>query len=328
MTVSRRRFLQQGSAGALAAAAMAPDANAARADNDPRLKVALLQMMPDDNNQAYNLEKGLRFCKDAAGMGADIALMPEIWNIGYTRFKGEDPETIREWQAQATPRDGAYVNAFRELAKSTGMAIGVTYLEKWDPAPRNSISVIDRFGEIVMTYAKVHTCDFKTMECCCTPGDDFYTADLNTAKGNVRVGAMICFDREQPESARILMLKGAELILTPNACGLDSRRIDQFKTRAFENTAMVAMTNYPAPRHNGRSVAFDAEGKAVVEAGGEEGIYMAAFDLERARWHRGRSIWGNAYRRPHRYGALVDTHVAPEFERKNGFGKPFEPIKR
>ena len=64
---------------------------------------------------------------------------------------------------------------------------------------------------------KVHTCDFD-MEAALTPGDDFYVCTLDTAKGDVRIGAMICYDREFPESARILMLKGAELILTSNAC--------------------------------------------------------------------------------------------------------------
>ncbi len=44
-----------------------------------------------------------------------------------------------------------------------------------------------------------------------TPGEDFYVTDLDTARGPVRVGAMICYDREFPESARLLMLKGAEL---------------------------------------------------------------------------------------------------------------------
>lgn len=78
---------------------------------------------------------------------------------------------------------------------------------------------------------------------------------------------MICFDREQPESASILMLKDAESILTPNACGLDELRLDQFKVRAWENVVGVAMANYPEPDQNGRSVAYDASGKCLVPAG-------------------------------------------------------------
>jgi len=61
---------------------------------------------------------------------------------------------------------------------------------------------------------------------------------------------MICYDREFPESARILMLKGAEIILTPNCCELEQSRLGQFRTRAFENMVGVAMANYAAPQDN------------------------------------------------------------------------------
>ena len=95
-----------------------------------------------------------------------------------------------------------------------------------------------------MTYVKVHTCDFD-QEAILTLGDDFYVCTLNTNRGDVRVGGMICFDREFPESARILMLKGAELILTSNACKLEANPIGQFRARAFEVMVGVVMTNYP-----------------------------------------------------------------------------------
>lgn len=61
----------------------------------------------------------------------------------------------------------------------------------------------------------MHTTDFD-LEGACTPGDEFYVAALDTGRGTLEVGAMICFDREFPESARILMLKGAEVIPVPN----------------------------------------------------------------------------------------------------------------
>jgi len=70
---------------------------------------------------------------------------------------------------------------------------------------------------------------------------------------------MICYDREQPESARILMLKGAEIILTPNACPMEINRLTQLRSRAYENTVGIATVNYPhgQPDCNGRSSAFD-----------------------------------------------------------------------
>lgn len=289
------------------------------------LRIALLQMVSQGADHAANLEKGEAFCRRAQALGADIALFPEMWNIGYERY---DPRARQAWQAHAVGLDSDYVRRFRELAVQLEMAIAVTYLERWPGAPRNTVSLIDRRGHIVLTYAKVHTCDFKPMELGCTPGHDFPVCVLDTACGPVHVGAMICFDREEPESARILMLKGAELILTPNACSLDDRRIHQFGTRAFENAVGVAMTNYAAPQQNGRSVAYAADGMPIIEAGDAEDVYIAAYDLDATRTHREQTIWGNAYRRPHRYALLTSMDVSPPFERRNGDGIPFDRSQR
>ena len=70
------------------------------------------------------------------------------------------------------------------------MAIAITYLEEWPAAPRNSVSLIDRHGDLVFTYAKVHTCDFDVPEAATTPGDDFYVGALDSAVGPVQIGAM------------------------------------------------------------------------------------------------------------------------------------------
>ena len=108
------------------------------------------------------------------------------------------------------------------------MAIGITLLERFPGGPRNTLVLFDRFGRRALTYAKVHTCDFDA-ERALTPGEGFRVTDLDTPAGLVKVGAMICFDREFPESARILMLKGAELILTPNACPMEINRLAQLR---------------------------------------------------------------------------------------------------
>lgn len=315
----------------------------------PVLTVALLQMVVSGTDQDANLRKGDAFCRRARAMGADIALFPEMWNIGYTPFPGcavnyhqvgaETPEQARAraaWQAQAIGPDDAFVVHFRELARELDMAIALTYLERWPGAPRNTVSLIDRHGEIVLTYAKVHTCDFG-LEAALTPGDDFPVCTLDTAAGPVRVGAMICFDREFPESARLLMLNGAEIILTPNACPLEPNRIGQFRARAFENMVGVAMANYAAPQQNGHSVAFDpiafdeeerSRDTLIVEAGEAEGIYLAPFDLDRLRAWRQREVWGNAFRRPHRYGPLVAPEVQDPFVRRDARGVPYDPTAR
>jgi N-carbamoylputrescine amidase len=335
------------------------------------INVALLQMTSCGTDQEANLVKGERFCRRAREMEADVALFPEMWNIGYTfdRLPREgapdhrseqqslgdlwrapelwkdgdefsDPvkqSVLEAWQAQAIERDGEFVSHFRVLARELDMAIALTYLECADGPPRNSVSLIDRHGEVVMTYAKIHTCDFDLPEAAITPGEDFYVCDLDTARGDVRIGAMICFDREFPESARVLMLKGAELILTPNACDLEANRLGQFRARAFENMVGVAMANYAAPQNNGHSVAYDpviydANGNArdtlIIEAGENEGIYLAPFDMERIRDYRTRETWGNAFRRPHRYGLLTSLEVDKPFIRVDASGEAYDRTER
>jgi predicted amidohydrolase len=247
------------------------------------ITVALLQINSNGTDQSSNLSKGVLFCRQAAQLGADIALFPEMWNIGYTSFDPEGPDSLKEWQNQAIDQDSDFVKIHQELAVELNMALALTYLEKWPGSPRNVVSLIDRYGAIQFTYAKVHTCDFDPMEAALTPGEDFFVTSLNTTKGDVKIGALICYDREFPESARILMLKGAELILTPNACELEINRLSQCRSRAFENMVALAMANYPNPQCNGHSlvfdgIAFDDNGSRdmlVVEAGQTEGVYLA-----------------------------------------------------
>lgn len=288
------------------------------------IKVALLQMVGCGNDRNANQAKGDLFCRRARALGADIALFPEMWSIGMTFYDPKREDERAPWQAQAISRDDPFITHFRHLAEELNMAIALTYLEKWNGAPRNAVSLIDRHGKIVLTYAKVHTCEFD-LEAALTPGDGFPVCVLETEQGEVKIGFMICYDREFPESARMLMLQGAEMILTPNACTLDDHRLSQFKTRAFENMVGVAMTNYAAPQNNGHSAAFDAvaypvvDGAArdtlIIEAGEPEGVYLAAFDMDNIRAYRQRETWGNAYRRPRLYGMLTATEVEPPFVR-------------
>jgi predicted amidohydrolase len=288
--------------------------------------VALLQMTGCGHDISASQTKGELFCRRAHAMGADISLFPEMWSTGMTFFDPKREGARERWQARALKGDDPFINHFRDLARELKMAIALTYLEKWEGAPRNTVSLIDRSGRIVLTYAKVHTCEFD-VEAALTPGDGFPVCSLETEHGELKVGLMICYDREFPESARILMLQGAELILTPNACTLEEHRLGQFKTRAYENMVGVAMTNYAAPQNNGHSVAFDAvafpvedgEGSdtLIVEAGAMEDVYIAQFDMDRLRAYREREAWGNAYRRPRLYGQLTATEVVPPFVRKD-----------
>lgn len=315
--------------------------------------VALVQPKNPGNHLEANQSLGEEYCRAAQQEGADLVLFPEMWSAGYQsaipvsdevelwrgvdQWKGHSPEIdLRSvWEGLAVSQSDPFFLHFRNLARELNCAIGLTYLEKWSGAPRNSLSVIDRHGNVVLTYAKVHTCDWNTDEASLTSGDDFYVSTLNTAAGDVQIGAMICFDREFPESARILMLKGAEIILTPNACDLEINRLAQFRTRAVENMVGVAMANY-AGKGWGHSVAYDpvafVEGKSrdtvLVEAGEEAGIFYARFDLDRIRDYRARETWGNAFRRPHRYGELISKEIRAPFIRVNQSGIRYDPTQR
>ena len=275
----------------------------------------MLQLLPG-STPAEQLEKGTAACRKAKEIGADIALFPEMWSDGYAL-----PQDREALEALAVAKDSGFVRAFGELAGELRMAIGITFLERHEPRPRNSVVLFDRNGAERLHYAKVHTCEFED-EKVLSPGEEFRAADLDTGKGTVRVGCMICFDREFPESARILMLKGAEVILAPNACPMEINRLSALRTRAYENMLAVVTCNYPEgqPDCNGHSSAFDGvpwmrdepgvRDMCVLEAPGEEGIYLAEIDMDRLRRYRRDDVNGNKYRHPEAYGEL--TGVPPE----------------
>ncbi|HEY7546876.1 MAG TPA: carbon-nitrogen hydrolase family protein, partial [Blastocatellia bacterium] len=131
------------------------------------VKVGLLQMRGCGYDKGASLAKGDAFCRRAKMMGVDIALFPEMWSTGMKFFNPELPGEDELWRAQAITRDDPYIVHFRNLAEESNMAIALTYLEKWEDCPRNTVSLIDRHGEIVLTYAKVHTCEFSS-ECALT----------------------------------------------------------------------------------------------------------------------------------------------------------------
>jgi len=93
---------------------------------------------------------------------------------------------------------------------------------------------------------------------------------------------MICYDREFPESARILMLKGAEIILVPNACPMEINRVSQLRARAYENMVGIATVNYPegVPDCNGHSTAFDGIAYRPDESGSRDTLIIEAVERE------------------------------------------------
>lgn len=287
------------------------------------LNIALLQIAPYKNLKE-NLEKGIVYCKKAKENGADIALFPEMWSNGYNIYN----RPVDEWKKDAISIDSDFISSFGRLAKQLDMAIGITFLEKYEDSPRNSLALFDRYGELKFVYAKVHTCDFD-VERNLTPGENFYVTTLDTPCGKIKTGAMICYDREFPESARILMLKGAELILVPNACPMEINRLSQLRARASENMLAVATCNYPetVPDCNGNSSVFDgvaylpdesgSRDTCILQAGEEEGIYIAKLDLDQLREYREHETFGNTYRHPKKYKLLTESKIDEPFIRSD-----------
>ena len=172
-----------------------------------------------------------------------------------------------------------------------------------------------------MKYSKVHTCDFAD-EACLAGGDAFRVCDFH----GIRLGIMICYDREYPESARVLMLKGAEIILVPNDCGSMRPRLCALSTRAYENMVGIAMAN-PNGENAGNSCAvspicWDSDGRCVdntllMADALTEGLYYAAFDMEAIRRYREREMMGNTFRKVKAYRALLSDQIEYPFLREH-----------
>lgn len=281
-------------------------------------KVAILQLNAI-NNMDNSLKKGLIACRKAKELGADIAVFPEMWNIGYEM--PENDEDLGDWINKSIYENNNYLLMFKKLAKELNMAISITFLEKTKDLPKNSVIIYDRFGNKILKYSKVHTVDFK-MEKYMTPGNDFYVGELDYAKGKLSIGSMICYDREFPESSRILMIKGAEIILVPNACFMSKIRLEQLKIRAYENMVGIVTVNYTD--YGGRSSAFSPivrdENKKELNSeilimDENESIQIVEFNMDEIRNYREHGTWGDSYRKPFLYEYISQEHVKEPFIR-------------
>ena len=147
------------------------------------LKVALLQMTGCGSDQAANLEKGEAYCRRAAEQDADIALFPEMWNVGYQSYDEAAERAQESWIEQSIGYDSDFIRHHRSLARELEMALAVTYLETWPGRPRTSVSLIDRRGDILFTYGKVHTCCYEHPEVICTRETTFMRVSWIPASG-------------------------------------------------------------------------------------------------------------------------------------------------
>ena len=272
-------------------------------------RVAVLQMRSVSREYESNIKTIIKFMAEAKQEGADILLLPECFITGYDLTIDND--------SAMTEGD---LSPLCEQAGKLGIGLVATALSKGERHPQNAAFVIGKDGKILMKYAKVHTCDFadeKVLE----PGTEFKICDFD----GVKIGIMICYDREYPESARIIMLKGAEIILVPNDCGSMRPRLQALSTRAYENMCGVAMAN-PNGKNAGNSCAYspicwDGNGECVdntlfLANANAEGLFYAEFDMDKIRAYREREMMGNTFRKVNAYSELLNDTIQYPFIRE------------
>lgn len=274
-------------------------------------KVAVLQQRSPGRDIARNTDIILSNMERAAENKADILLLPECFLTGYY-LPVENQEAMAD--------DSESIRAVCAAARRLGIGVVATALTRGVRKPQNSAFVIDKAGTVLMKYSKVHTCDFAD-EKCLESGDEFRVCDFD----GVRLGVMICYDREYPESARILMLKGAEIILVPNDCESMRPRVQALSTRAYENMTGIVMAN-PNGKNAGNSCAFgpvcwDRDGNCVdntlfLADEMTEGLYYAEFDMEELRAYREREMMGNTFRKVKAYRELLSDQIGYPFIRE------------
>ncbi len=271
-------------------------------------KAAVLQIKSVSRAYDQNIKTITDKMTEARKNNADILLLPECFVTGYDL-------TISNEQA-LTETD---IQPLCDKAGKLGIGLVATALTRGKISPQNSAYVIGKDGRILMKYSKVHTCDFadeKVLE----SGTEFSVCDFD----GVKIGIMICYDREYPESARILMLRGAEIILVPNDCESMRPRLQALSTRAYENMCAVAMAN-PNGSNAGNSCAYspvcwDKNGECIdntlLLADAEtEGLFYAEFDMDIIRSYREHEMMGNTFRRVSAYKDLLDDNIEYPFVR-------------
>ena len=177
------------------------------------VKVSALQFSMTKNVEE-NIKRADALVRDAAKKGAQIILLPELFERQYFC-----QERVYEYYAFAkSVEENDAVNHFKKVAEELGVVIIVSFYEKDVNVLYNSVAVINADGENLGVYRKTHI-----------PDDHFYQEKFYFTPGNTgfkvfdtafaKIGVGICWDQWFPETARCLALKGAEVIFYPTAIG-------------------------------------------------------------------------------------------------------------
>jgi N-carbamoylputrescine amidase len=277
------------------------------------MKVAALQLALGADS-ATNIAAVEAQVREAAQHGARIILPPELFEGPYFCQTQEE-----RFFASAAPV-GAHVavKAMQALAAELQVYIPCSFFERDGPHYYNSLAMIDDAGDVMGLYRKSHIPDGPgyTEKFYFRPGNTGFKV-WDTQYGKVGVG--ICWDQWYPETARAMMLMGADILLYPTAIG-DEPAAEELDTSRLWRRAMVghAVSNVvPIVASNrigtegdatfyGHSFIANERGDLVVEYGAEEsGVLVAEFDLDLVRKHRA-TFGFFRDRRPELYGRLVE----------------------
>ena len=175
--------------------------------------VAAIQMQCS-LRQEDNLQKAEKMIRDAAKKGAQVILLPELFEREYFC-----QQRCYDFYAYALPTDeNPAVQMGMRLAKELAVVLPISFYEKDGNVLYNSVACIDADGSILGVYRKTHIPDdhFYQEKFYFTPGDSGFRV-FETQYGRIGIG--ICWDQWFPETARCLALQGAEVILYPTAIG-------------------------------------------------------------------------------------------------------------
>ncbi len=263
-----------------------------------QVRIAVLQAAFGED-LAANIRTVEKLVRDAARDGANVILAPELFQGPYF-CKTEETRFF----ADAYPYEThPVVAALAPLAAELGVVLPLSIFEKAGPEYYNSLVMVDADGRVLGLYRKSHIPDGPGYEekFYFRPGDTGFRA-WSTRFGRIGVG--ICWDQWFPESARAMMLEGADFLMYPTAigsepenAGLDTaaRWRRAMVGHAVSNVAPVAAANRIGDEEGqvfyGASFICDDGGEIVAELGRkDEGFAAASFDLERIA--ETRAGWG------------------------------------
>ena len=221
------------------------------------ISVAVTQMACSWDRES-NIRKASALVEEAASKGAQIVVLQELFETPYFCI-----EQDRSYFKEATTIDAnPAIKAMGELARKRNIVVPVSFYEQVGNRRYNSLAMIDAGGELMGVYRKSHIPDFARYEEAYyfAPGDTgFIVWDTKFGK----IGAGVCWDQWFPEAARIMALKGAEVLLYPTAIG---RPVDGLQHEAANSKPHWQMTMQGHAAAN--MVIVAASNRIGVETGG------------------------------------------------------------